>query len=211
MKLQVRHDRSNRRIKAACAFVSLAGLLALPIGSAQADSADGNFPTADQVGGQVYIEPIAVGQKLPTDFEAYDMNGRSIDLGSVVQGKRSLVVFFISAVPVSVDELKIIEDFTQQHGDGVNLIMVNADTVGNALMGGAKTVISNSVKTLHFVKKDKGIRNTKIYLAPNDALSADAVSTRLGIRGLPTSFLLDEKGVVQKVWVGPQTWQKGDI
>lgn len=211
MKLQVRHDRSSGRIKAACAFVTLTGLLALPMESAWADSKDGNFPTADQVGGQVYIDPIGMGQKLPTDFEAYDLNGQRIDLGSVVQGKRSLVVFFISAVPVSVAELSAIEDFTQKYGKGVNLVMVNADTVGTALMGGPKAVIPNSVKTLHYIKKENRLKTTKIYLAPNDALSADAVSTRLGIRGLPTSFLLDEKGVVQKVWVGPQKWQIGDI
>lgn len=211
MKLQARHDRSSGRIKAACAFVSLTGLLALPMGSALADSKDGTFPTAEQVGGQVYIDPVAVGTKLPTDFDTYDMDGQKVDLGSVVQGKRSLVVFFISAVPVSVNELAAIEDFTQKHGKGINLVMVNADTVGTALMGGPKAVIPNSVKTMHFVKKEKGLKTTKIYVAPNDALSADGVSTRLGIRGLPTSFLLDEKGVVQKVFVGPQKWKKGDI
>lgn len=191
--------------------MSLASLLALPVGAALADSKDGTFPTADQVGGQVYIDPVAVGQKLPTDFEAYDMDGQRIDLGSVVQGKRSMVVFFISAVPVSVNELAAIEGFTQKHGKGVNLVFVNADTVGSALMGGPKAVLPNSVKTMHFIKKEKGLKTTKIYVAPNDALSAQSVSTRLGIRGLPTSFLLDEKGVVQKVFVGPQQWKKGDI
>jgi hypothetical protein len=139
------------------------------------------------------------------------MDGQKIDLGNVVQGKRSMVVFFISAVPVSVNELAVIEDFTQKHGKGVNLVFVNADTVGSALMGGPKAVIPNSVKTMHFIKKEKGLKSTKIYVAPNDALSAESVSTRLGIRGLPTSFLLDDKGVVQKVFVGPQNWKKGDI
>lgn len=211
MELQVRHNRSSGRIKAACTFVSLASLLAVPVGAALADSKDGTFPTAEQVGGQVYIDPVAVGQKMPTDFDTYDMGGQKIDLGSVVQGRRSMVVFFISAVPVSVNELAAIEAFTQKHGRGVNLVFVNADTVGAALMGGPKAVLPNSVKTMHFIKKEKGLKTTKIYVAPNDALSADGVSTRLGIRGLPTTFLLDEKGVVQKVFVGPQKWKKGDI
>lgn len=198
-------------MRSTCTFMSLASLLALPVGAALADSKDGTFPTAEQVGGQVYIDPVAVGQKMPTDFDTYDMDGQKIDLGNVVQGKRSMVVFFISAVPVSVNELAAIEDFTQKHGKGVNLVFVNADTVGSALMGGPKAVIPNSIKTMHYIKKEKGLKTTKIYVAPNDALSAESVSTRLGIRGLPTSFLLDDKGVVQKVFVGPQKWKKGDI
>ena len=198
-------------MRSTCTFMSLASLLVLPVGVALADSKDGTFPTAEQVGGQVYIDPVAVGRKMPTDFDTYDMDGQKIDLGKVVQGKRSMVVFFISAVPVSVNELAAIEDFTQKHGKGVNLVFVNADTVGAALMGGPKAVLPNSVKTMHFIKKEKGLKTTKIYVAPNDALSAESVSTRLGIRGLPTSFLLDDKGVVQKVFVGPQKWKKGDI
>jgi hypothetical protein len=198
-------------MRSTCTFMSLASLLVLPVGVALADSKDGTFPTAEQVGGQVYIDPVAVGRKMPTDFDTYDMDGQKIDLGKVVQGKRSMVVFFISAVPVSVNELAAIEDFTQKHGKGVNLVFVNADTVGAALMGGPKAILPNSVKTMHFIKKEKGLKTTKIYVAPNDALSAESVSTRLGIRGLPTSFLLDDKGVVQKVFVGPQKWKKGDI
>lgn len=211
MKIRASQNRVRGRIKSTCTLMSLASLLALPMGAALADSKDGTFPTAEQVGGQVYIDPVAVGQKMPTDFDTYDMDGQKIDLGSVVQGKRSMVVFFISAVPVSVNELAAIEDFTQKHGNGINLVFVNADTVGSALMGGPKAVIPNSVKTMHFIKKEKGLKTTKIYVAPNDALSAESVSTRLGIRGLPTSFLLDDKGVVQKVFVGPQKWKKGDI
>lgn len=211
MKIRASQNRVRGRIKSTCTFMSLAGLLALPVGVALADSKDGTFPTAEQVGGQVYIDPVAVGQKMPTDFDTYDMDGQKIDLGNVVQGKRSMVVFFISAVPVSVNELAAIEDFTQKYGKGVNLVFVNADTVGSALMGGPKAVIPNSVKTMHLIKKEKGLKSTKIYVAPNDALSAESVSTRLGIRGLPTSFLLDDKGVVQKVFVGPQKWKKGDI
>ncbi len=211
MKIRASQNRVRGRIKSTCTFMSLASLLALPVGAALADSKDGTFPTAEQVGGQVYIDPVAVGQKMPTDFDTYDMDGQKIDLGNVVQGKRSMVVFFISAVPVSVNELAAIEDFTQKHGKGVNLVFVNADTVGSALMGGPKAVIPNSIKTMHYIKKEKGLKTTKIYVAPNDALSAESVSTRLGIRGLPTSFLLDDKGVVQKVFVGPQKWKKGDI
>lgn len=211
MKIRASQNRASGRITSTCALVSLATLMALPVGTALADSKDGTFPTAEQVGGQVYIDPVAVGKKLPLDFEAYGMNGEKADLASVVQGKRSMVVFFISAVPVSVNELVKIENFANKHGRGINLVFVNADTVGSALMGGPKAVISNSVKTMHVIKKEQKLKTSAIFVAPNDALSADGVSTRLGIRGLPTSFVIDAKGVVEKVFVGPQSWNKGDI
>lgn len=211
MKIRASQNRVRGRIKSTCTFMSLASLLALPVGAALADSKDGTFPTAEQVGGQVYIDPVAVGNKLPLDFDAYGMNGEKVDLGKVVQGKRSMVVFFISAVPISVNELVKIENFTSKHGRGINVVFINADTVGAALMGGPKTVIPNSVKTMHVLKKEQGLKTTSMYVAPNDALSAEGVSTRLGIRGLPTSFVIDEKGAVEKVFVGPQDWKKGDI
>lgn len=211
MKIRASQNRASGRIKSTCTFMSLATLLALPVGTALADSKDGTFPTAEQVGGQVYIDPVAVGKKLPLDFEAYGMNGEKADLASVVQGKRSMVVFFISAVPVSVNELVKIENFTSKYGSGINVVFVNADTVGSALMGGPKAVIPNSVKTMHTIKREQNLKTTSIFVAPNDALSADGVSTRLGIRGLPTSFVVDAKGVIEKIFVGPQNWKKGDI
>lgn len=211
MKLRASNNGTSGRIKSACTFVSLASLLALPTGAALADSKDGTFPTAAQVGGQVYIEPVAVGKKLPLDFDAYDMKGDKADLASVVQGKRSMVVFFISAVPVSVNELVKIENFTKKYGKGVNLVFVNADTVGSFLQGGPKMAIPNTVKTMHVIKKEQNIQTDQIFVAPNDALSEHGVSNRLGFRGLPTTFLIDANGVIEKEFVGPQNWKKGDI
>lgn len=211
MKIRASQNRASGRIKTVCAFVLLTGLLALPMATALADSKDGVFPTAKEVGGQVFIDPVAVGKKMPTDFEAYDMNGQKIDFGKVVQGKRTMVVFFISAVPASVGELRTIENFVSRYGRGINLVFVNADTVGAALMGGQSAVIPNSVKTMHVIKREEGLKSNNIYVAPNDALSPKGISTRLGIRGLPTSFVLDANGAVEKVFVGPKKWEKGDI
>ena len=126
MELQTRENGPSGRIKSTCALMALAGVLALPAATVLADSKDGTFPTADQVGGQVYIEPVGVGKKLPLDFEAYDMNGAQIDLAKAIDGKRSMVVFFISAVPVSVEELVKIENFARKHGKGINLGQSNA-------------------------------------------------------------------------------------
>ena len=85
-EMEARKGGVAGRVRTVCALMSLAGLLALPSGAALADSKDGTFPTADQVGGEVYIDPIAPGKKLPTDFEAYDLNGNKIDFGQVIAG-----------------------------------------------------------------------------------------------------------------------------
>lgn len=199
------------RARTICVLLAMAGMMALPSVPAFASSKDGTFPTAEEVGGQVYIDPIAPGKKLPVDFDAYDLNGNKVDFSQVIAGKRSLVVFFISAVPVSVKQLKEIERFADGAGGGVNLVLVNADTVGSALTGGPKSVIPNTVKTMHVIKREEGLRTVNLYVAPNDALSGDGLSTRLGIRGLPTTFLIDGNGVVEKVFVGPQQWKRGDI
>lgn len=211
MKIRASENRTSRRIKVVCASMSVAALLVLPAGVALADSKDGNFPTAEEVGGQVYIDPVTVGKKLPLDFEAYDMNGAKVDLDEVVKGKRSMVVFFISAVPVSVEELVKIENFARSHGEGINLVFVNADTVGAALQGGPKMAVPNTVKTMHVIKKEQKLQSQQLYVAPNDALSPTGVSNRLGFRGLPTSFVIDKNGVIEKVFVGPQNWKKGAI
>ncbi len=211
MEIRARENRMSGRIKSTCALMSLAGMLALPAGTVLADSKDGTFPTAEEVGGQVYIEPIGVGKKLPLDFDTYDMNGAKVDLAKEIQGKRSMVVFFISAVPVSVQELVKIENFARSNGKGINVVFVNADTVGAALQGGPKMAIPNTVKTMHVIKKEQKLQTNQMYVAPNDALSGSGVSNRLGFRGLPTSFVVDAQGVVEKVFVGPQNWKKGDI
>ncbi|MCD6707876.1 MAG: redoxin family protein [Thiobacillus sp.] len=211
MKTQATKSGPSGRIKSTCALMALAGVLALPAATALADSKDGTFPTADQVGGQVYVEPVGVGKKLPLDFEAYDMNGEQIDLAKAIDGKRSMVVFFISAVPVSVEELVKIENFARKHGKGINLVFVNADTVGSALQGGPKMAVPNTVKTMHVIKKEQKLQTQQMYVAPNDALSPSGVSNRLGFRGLPTAFVVGKNGVIEKVFVGPQNWKSGDI
>jgi hypothetical protein len=195
------------QLAAALATLGLTIGFALP---AHADSHDGTFPTAEQVGGEVYQAPLKIGSILPTDFEAYDAQAKKVDFGAVIQGKRSLVVFFISAVPVSVNELRRIEEFVDNNAPKVNLVFVNADTVGVALEGGPKKAISSTAATVRLIAKEHGLKRP-MYVAPNDALSPTGLSNRLAFRGLPTSYLVSGKGAIEKIFVGPQQWKKGDI
>ena len=198
-----------RRSQLAAALATL-GLTIGFVLPAHADSKDGTFPTAEQVGGEVYQAPLKIGSILPTDFEAYHSQAKKIDFGTVIQGKRSLVVFFISAVPVSVNELRRIEEFVGNNAPKVNLVFVNADTVGVALEGGPKKAISSTAATVRLIAKEHGLKRP-MYVAPNDALSPAGLSNRLAFRGLPTSYLVSGKGAIEKIFVGPQQWKKGDI
>lgn len=177
-------------------------------GVALADSKDGVFPTAEQVGGQVYPDSIKVGAKFPTDIEIFDTAGKPADFGKLIAGKRTVLLFFISAVPVSVNELKKLQDFMAKNAPNTQMLSLNTDTVGTALMG--ISPIKETVRTLNVIKKEKGI-TTPMYVAPNDALSPVGLSNRLGFRGLPTIFILTASGAVEKVFVGPQNWKHGDI
>lgn len=176
---------------------------------ALATSKDGIFPTADQVGGQVYTEPLKPGTMFPTDFPVYDESGNPADLAKMIHGKKTVVAFFISAAPASINEIKKLQDFIKKNAPHVQQLNLNADTVGVVLQGGPGKAIAATARTLKVIEREHGVKN--LYVAPNDALDPNGLSNRLGFRGLPTVFVLNENGTVQKVFVGPHNWTKQDL
>lgn len=204
-----RHPASRSRLHVGCSVVTSALLLALYApGPVLADSKDGIFPTADQVGGEVYPKGIQAGDSFPTDWEIYDENGNKLDAGKLIKGKRTVLAFFISSVSVSVDELKKLQAASAAGGSDAQLLFVNADLVGTALLGGDR--IKETARTVRVVKRDQGI-NLPIYVAPNDALDPKGLSNKLGFRGLPTVYVIGADGKVENVYVGPQDWSKASI
>lgn len=176
-------------------------------GQVFADSKDGNFPTADQVGGEVFPKGLQVGDTFPTDWTIYDDQGRKVDLGKLIKGKRSILAFFISAVPVSVDELKKLEKAKAKSNDA-QLLFVNTDLVGGKLQG--VDPIEETARTVRVIQQEKDIKHS-MFVAPNDALSEHGLSNLLGFRGLPTVYVVDDKGKVENVYIGPQNWSKTNI
>lgn len=176
----------------------------------QADSKDGVFPTADQVGGEVFPKGLKAGDAFPTNWEIYDDNGEQANVARLINNKRTVLAFFVSAVPVSVEELKKLEAANKTSSGDTQLLFVNADMVGAALQGGADSRVKETARTVRVIKGEQGIKNP-MYIAPNDALSPDGLSNTLGFRGLPTVFVIDANGKVEKVYVGPQDWSKTSI
>jgi len=176
---------------------------------ALATSKDGIFPTADQVGGQVYTEPLKPGTKFPTDFPVYDASGNPADLAKMIAGKKTVVAFFISAAPASIDEIKKLQNYSKKNAPHVQQLNLNADTVGVVLQGGPDKAIAATARTLKLIEREHGVKN--LYIAPNDALDPNGLSNRLGFRGLPTVFVLNASGIVERVFVGPHNWTKKDL
>lgn len=198
-----RHPARSGRRTVGCSVAAGALMLALGApGPALADSIDGNFPTADEVGGEVFPKGVQAGDRFPTDWDIYDANGNKTDVSKLIKGKRTVLAFFISAVPVSVDELTKLQNAFTGKGD-TQLLFVNSDQVGGKLLG--VDPIQETARTVRVIKREENIKHP-MFVAPNDALSPTGLSNKLGFRGLPTVFVIDKNGKVEKVYVGPQDW-----
>lgn len=198
-------SRSVRRL------IVIATLSVLAAGTqVLADSKDGIFPSADQVGGQVFPTGLKQGDAFPTDIDVFDEASKKVDFASAIKGKRTLVTFFISAAPASVSELGKILAAVEGAKQNTQVMFINADTVGVALEGGAGTAIAETVRTVTLIKRENNL-TASMFVAPNDALSPAGLSNRLGFRGLPTSYLIGADGNVEKVFIGQHAWNRGDI
>ena len=176
-----------------------------------ADSKDGIFPSADQVGGQVYRDPLPIGTHFPTDFVVYDLAGRPADLSQIVAGKKTVIAFFVVAAPASVLELKKLQDFASEHAPQVQVLNLHADTVHADLTGGGPSkAVEETIRTLAVARKEHNLSNPT-FVAPNDTLSPNGLSNRLGVRGVPTIFILGADGKVQNIFIGPHKWKLGDL
>lgn len=179
--------------------------------STWADSKDGIFPSADQVGGEVYRDPLPIGTHFPTDFEVFDMTGHPADLSHLVLGKRTAIAFFVVAAPASVLELKKLQDFVVEHAPHLQVLNLHVNTVQADLTGGGPTTaVQDTIRTVALARKEHDLRNPT-FVAPNDTMSPSGLSNRLGVRGVPTIFVLGADGKVQNIFIGPHDWKPGDL
>ncbi len=196
------------RLRVGCSAAAGALMLTLYApGSVLADSVDGVFPTAEEVGGEVFPEGLKVGDAFPTDWEIYDDHGKKTDVGKLIKGKRTVLAFFISAVPVSVQELKKLEK-VHNGSSKTQLLFVNTDLVGAGLLGGNR--VDETARTVRVIQREEKLNN-RMFVAPNDALDPAGLSNKLGFRGLPTVYVVDADGRVENVYVGPQNWSDTNI
>ena len=115
-----------------------------------------------------------------------DENDRGFRLESF-QGRPVLVNFWATWCPPCVAELPALNSAAKQLGDDVTLLLVSVDRGGRQ-------------KALPFLQ-DRGITRPLRGFDPKAELSRE-----MGVRGLPTSFLLNADQSQSWAYVGPRKW-----
>ncbi len=115
-----------------------------------------------------------------------DENDKDFRLESL-QGRPVLVNFWATWCPPCVAELAALDNAAKQLGDDVTLLLISVDRGGRQ-------------KALPFLQ-DRGITRPLMGFDPKAALSRE-----MGVRGLPTSFLLSADQSQSWAYVGPREW-----
>ena len=115
-----------------------------------------------------------------------DENDKNFRLESL-QGRPVLVNFWATWCPPCVAELPALDNAAKQLDDDVILLLISVDRGGRQ-------------KALPFLQ-DRGITRPLMGFDPKAALSRE-----MGVRGLPTSFLLSADQSQSWIYVGPREW-----
>ena len=120
-----------------------------------------------------------------------DKNDKDFRLESL-QGRPLLVNFWATWCPPCVAELPALDNAAKQLGDDVMLLLISVDRGGRQ-------------KALPFLR-DRGITQPLMAFDPKAALSRE-----MGVRGLPTSFLLSADQRQSWAYVGPREWDSAQM
>jgi thiol-disulfide isomerase/thioredoxin len=115
-----------------------------------------------------------------------DENDKVFGLDSL-QGRPVLVNFWATWCPPCVAELSALDNAAKQLGDDVTLVLISVDRGGRP-------------KAQPFLQ-DRGITRPLMGFDSKAALSRE-----MGVRGLPTSFLLSADQSQSWAYVGPREW-----
>lgn len=166
--------------------------------SAPHEKKTGEFPTAEEVGGDVFIEPIGKGAMIPKDIPIETLDGKPTTTGRILPGDKPVVMnFFLLFSPRAVDEMKSLQELYKTNPN-VHVVGINIGGVGGKLTPGEPQ--ADVLRNLRLVVRDAGV-TFPIYSDSNSY----TVQT-FGLRNAPTTFLLDRNGMVKKVYAGPQLW-----
>lgn len=121
-----------------------------------------------------------VGQRAP-DFELPDLEGDLHRL-SDLRGQRILLNFWATWCPPCRAEMPAIQEFTDANGEKVVVIGINAQETQSAI---AKFIEDGGYSWLQL--RDERSKVFEEYL----------------VRFIPTSFYIDELGVVRNKYIGP--------
>ncbi len=121
----------------------------------------------------------ALGFRAP-DFELQDFNGQSVKL-SALRGKPVLLNFWASWCPPCRKEMPDLQEFFTQYGEKIHVIGINWNdhpTIVQEFLDQYGITYTNLLDT-----------NGKIFVLYE-------------LTGLPTSFFIDEDGIIRGKWLG---------
>jgi len=181
----------NRKLLSLLTIILLAGVLVFTIWK--------NIDVTDQssngkstiVPGTTPDEtPEAIVGELAPDFELQTLDGHSMKL-SDLQGKKVILNFWASWCDPCKEEMPDMQKFYQSHkNDGIEVIAVNLTNQDNGM---------DDIKA--FVK-DYGLT----FTIPLD--KDGMVSIIYQAFGIPTSYIIDSKGIIREKVIGPMDLEK---
>lgn len=127
------------------------------------------------------------GAVVAPDFTLKDMDGKEVRL-SDQRGKKVLINFWTTWCTYCREEMPLLQKFYEQSRDG-----------------------KWQVLTINITSSEKGVSAVRSYLKANNYNfpvlldEKGSVSALYGIRSIPASFILNEKGEIIKTKVGPFT------
>ncbi len=114
------------------------------------------------------------------DFELEDLNGQKVQL-SDLRGKPVLLNFWASWCPPCRKEMPDLQEFASQYSEKIHVIGINwndQQTTVQAFLDQYRVTYTNLLDT-----------NGKVFV-------------RYELTGLPTSFFIDEDGIIRGKWLG---------
>lgn len=152
-------------------------------------SGESTKQTEDSVGnqeGQVQFG-IHEGQQAP-DIQLTTLEGKPFKL-SDYRGEKVILNFWATWCPPCKAEMPDMQEFHEKHrNEGVEVVAVNL------------TVAEKKIEDVHQFIKDYGIT----FTIPLD--ETGMIGEQFQANSIPTSYLIDEKGIVRQHMVGPMSY-----
>ncbi|KPV40700.1 hypothetical protein AN478_05965 [Thiohalorhabdus denitrificans] len=160
----------------------------------------GAFPTAEEVGGEVFIETKGEGDQVPMDLPLETLDGEETTLRQVLSsGDKPVVLnFFMAHNEKALEELKAL-DRLEQENPGLRVVAIHLGSVGGKLT--PDTPMASVNRTIRALRQDLGVNRVDTYLDKKSyAVQA------LGLRNAPATFLVKQDGTIVKNYLSTQNW-----
>ena len=130
---------------------------------------------------------LAVGNVAP-DFELNTVDGKSLSL-SDLRGKKVILNFWATWCPPCRDEMPEMQKFYEEHHKNVEIVAVNLTSQDS--INKIKPFIQEYGLTFPIVLDENG-EVLKLY----------------EIEPIPTSYIIDSKGIIRHKFIGPMTFNQ---